>query len=68
MSKHTDSSHGYFRWLLIFILAGIAWFMFENGADILKAGGVSLHEKKPNLSAPIFKPSPNEIPESASMQ
>lgn len=57
MNKNVAPPIGYFRWLLIFTLAGIAWFLFENGADILKVGGVNLHENKPNLSVPILKPS-----------
>lgn len=63
MNKSRNSSFGYFYWLFVFSLAGIAWFIYENGTDILQAGGVSLHEKKPKLSVPMLKSPPNEIPE-----
>ncbi|MDD5298220.1 MAG: hypothetical protein PHU46_15045 [Rhodocyclaceae bacterium] len=63
MTKNRNSSFGYFRLLLVFSLAGIAWFIYENGADILLAGGVTLHEKKPKLSMPILKSPSNEMPE-----
>lgn len=59
MNNNRDLSFGYFRWLLILTLAGIAWFIFENGADILQAGGMSFHENTQKLSVPALKPSPN---------
>lgn len=68
MDKNRKPSFGYFRWLLVFSLAGITWFIYENGADILQAGGVNLHEKKPRLSVPKLKSSPDEIPERASVE
>lgn len=52
MSKKHDSSFGYFRWLLLLVLAGIGWFIVENGPDILRAGGVDLHQIMKSIPMP----------------